>query len=160
MIKVLFVCLGNICRSPLAEEVFKHYVQKKGLENKIICDSAGTSSYHLGENPDKRTIKNARNNGIELAHKARQFNVNDFEDFDYILAMDNSNLQNILKLKPAHIDKCEICLMRDFDEVAKASKDVPDPYFGGDEGFQEVFEILERANSKFLDHLLEKHQLM
>lgn len=159
MIKVLFVCLGNICRSPLAEGIFKHYVIKEGLESKIACDSAGTSSYHLGENPDSRTIRNARKNGIELDHKARQFKYSDFENFDYILAMDNSNLQNVLKLKPASDDKSKIFLMRDFDDEAEGYKEVPDPYFGGDEGFQEVFEILERSNRNFLNHLIEKHGL-
>src|SRR5688572_8369678 len=99
MINVLFVCLGNICRSPLAEGIFKDIVKKKGLNNKISIDSAGTGNYHIGADPDHRSIKVARKYDIELDHKARQFVKRDFDDFDYIIAMDQNNYDNIKRLK-------------------------------------------------------------
>ncbi len=158
MINVLFVCLGNICRSPLAEGVLLHAIREKGLENQIHVDSSGTSSYHIGDSPDPRTMQNARENKIILTSKARQFRVEDFEKFDYILAMDQSNYRNILRLDPFGKYEHKVRLFREFDEQERGA-DVPDPYFGGEEGFQHVFEIVERSVSKLLDHLTEKHNL-
>ncbi len=159
MISVLFVCLGNICRSPVAEGIFKKLVKEKGLEDKIICDSAGTSSFHNGNSPDPRSTANAKKNGILLNHRSRQFTEKDAEDFRYILAMDNSNFSNTQELLSQKEGKDgQRYMMRDFDPNAKGA-DVPDPYYGAGDGFQEVFEILDRSCTVFLDFLIEEHGL-
>jgi protein-tyrosine phosphatase len=149
--KVLFVCLGNICRSPLAEAIFKHKLKERGLENQIEADSCGTSNYHIGDNPDPRTIANAKKNGVTIDHCGRQLSVNDLEDFDYILAMDGSNFSNIHRILRDEKHKPKIQMMRDYDPQGKG--DVPDPYYGGEKGFQEVFDILDRTMEGFLDKL-------
>ncbi len=152
-IKVLFVCLGNICRSPLAEAIFKHKVKERGLEHQIEADSCGTSNYHIGDNPDPRTIANAKKNGVSINHCGRQLSVEDIESFDYILAMDSSNFSNIHRLLKDEKHKPKIQMMRDYDPQGKG--DVPDPYYGGEKGFQEVFDILDRTMDRFLDKLAE-----
>lgn len=153
-IKILFVCLGNICRSPLAEGIFKDKLKKKNLENIFEVDSCGTANYHIGDSPDSRTLANAEKNGIKLEHCVRQFTSNDLDDFDFILAMDKNNYQNILRLlkDKSHADKVK--LMREFDTIGKG-KDVPDPYYGGEKNFQEVYEILDRSTENFLKHIQE-----
>lgn len=158
MIKVLFVCLGNICRSPLAQGILEKKIKEKGLSDKIQVDSSGTSKYHIGEPPDSRTLANAKENDLILDHQARQFGKKDFRDFDYILAMDAANLENIQKLDQTKEFEDKVMLMRVFDDQAK-NADVPDPYFGGEEGFQNVYDILERSVSNFLDWLIKKHDL-
>jgi len=150
MKKVLFVCLGNICRSPLAEGLAIHLAKEKGVSDQIEFDSCGTSHYHIGNQPDERTISNAASNGLKLDSKARQFGKRDFRDFDYILAMDAANLSNIQKLDQAVQFGDKLYLMRDFDPE-KPGSDVPDPYFGGDTGFQNVYDILNRSVNNFLD---------
>ncbi|HEY0743949.1 MAG TPA: low molecular weight protein-tyrosine-phosphatase [Chryseosolibacter sp.] len=149
--RVLFVCLGNICRSPLAEAIFKHKVKQRGIEHSIEADSCGTSNYHIGDNPDPRTIANAKKNGVAIEHCGRQLSVDDLEDFDYILAMDSSNFTNIHRLLKDEKHKPKIQMMRDYDPQGKG--DVPDPYYGGEKNFQEVFDILDRTMEGFLDKL-------
>lgn len=161
MIKVLFVCLGNICRSPLAEAVFKKLVRERGLENHVMADSAGTSTYHLGEQPDERTFAVAEKNGLSLDHLGRQISQSDFREFDYILAMDNSNYRDILNFaKTHHVDlrKDQVWKIRQFENEA-ADLDVPDPYFGGMRGFDQVHEILYRSINRFLDFMETRHGL-
>lgn len=154
-VKVLFVCLGNICRSPLAEGIFRKKVEDKGVGDRFEIDSCGTSNFHIGELPDPRTRANAIRNGIELNHRGRQFSKMDFEDFDYILAMDESNLKNINRLAPPSV-KSKVMKMRHFDDLY-CNADVPDPYYGGEKGFQQVFEILDRSAERLLQQIITDH---
>ena len=155
---VLFVCLGNICRSPLAMSLFKHHVKEKGLQDQFYIDSCGTSHFHIGSEPDERTIENAFKNGLKVSHHARQLARTDLRKFDYILAMDRSNLKNIQLLDNTGEFRDKVFLMRDFDPEEKGTE-VPDPYFGGAEGFQNVYEILNRSSKAFLEHIIEEKQL-
>lgn len=157
-ISVLFVCLGNICRSPLAEGIFRDKVQKAGLEDQFEIDSCGTSNYHIGSLPDPRTRSNALENGIDLQSRGRQFDRRDFERFDYILPMDRSNFRNIQGLEPRHDAPYTLRLMREYDVEGKG-QDVPDPYYGGERGFQDVFDILDRSTDRLLESLRSKHNL-
>lgn len=133
----------------MAEGIFLDLVEKFGLENEIDVDSAGTASYHIGELPDPRMRETAKKNGIHLVRTARQFVAEDFHNFDYILAMDDSNYDNIMSLKPDGDCRGEVFLMREFDDLDKGAS-VPDPYYGGQNGFDEVFDILQRSNEEFL----------
>ncbi|OKH17569.1 low molecular weight protein-tyrosine-phosphatase [[Limnothrix rosea] IAM M-220] len=139
--KLLFVCLGNICRSPSAENIMRHLIEEEDLADQIICDSAGTSSYHVGSAPDRRMQAAARKKGIKLLGQSRQFSRADFQDFDLILAMDNDNYRNILSLdrKGEYGDKVK--MMCDYAENFRDTE-VPDPYYGGDSGFDYVIDLL------------------
>lgn len=151
-VKILFVCLGNICRSPLAEAVFKHQIRKKGLENHFFADSAGTANYHVGHSPDPRTIRNALKNGVSIDHRGRQFSATDFEKFDLILAMDSSNLDNIMRVPGAHNHSGKIKMMRSYDALDE-NADVPDPYYGTEKDFQHVFDVLDRSMQSLIADL-------
>lgn len=143
MRKILFVCHGNICRSPMAEAIFNYKLNIRGLINAYKSDSCGTANHHAGLPPDHRTIKNALKNGIPISHAARQLTDHDLHHFDLILAMDQSNYDHILRMSTATENQHKIKLMRDFDPHERG--EVPDPYYGGDEDFQEVFQILDRS---------------
>ena len=154
MLNVLFVCLGNICRSPLAEGIFKKLVKEAGLESFIVSDSAGTSRWHIDEPPDTRSIQIAEKNGIQLEHLGRQINRTDMNRFDYILAMDNENFEEILRLQhPDPFQKAKVMRMRDFDNQ-QSGADIPDPYYGGQNGFQIVYDLLEESLSNFLHTII------
>ena len=159
MIKVLFVCLGNICRSPMAEGIFLHLVQEAGLEDQIEVDSCGTGAWHTGEKADHRMRVTAKRHGIHLPSRARQLKTSDFSEFDYILPMDHSNLREVNRqLGLVDNPKSAVFLMRHFDELDQDAE-VPDPYYGGPEGFEHVYEMLMRSNRNFLTYLVEKHKL-
>jgi len=140
----------------MAEAVFAHLVKRKGLEGAIHVDSAGTASYHIGSQPDHRTIACLQKNGISLNHRARQLVKEDFSEFDYILAMDRENFDNIHQLGGS--DPSQGLLMRYFDDHQK-NGEVPDPYYGGPEGFDHIFEMLERSSKNLLNHIIETHNL-
>jgi protein-tyrosine phosphatase len=151
--KILMVCLGNICRSPLAEGVLRAKLDKKGL-HKVKVDSAGTSSYHIGDAPDNRTIANARQHGIEISHlQARQFIKNDFDNFDRIYVMDTSNLHNVLDLARNEDDKKKVDLILNVIHPEQ-NMPVPDPYFGGEQGFENVFQLLDKACEGIINDLI------
>jgi protein-tyrosine phosphatase len=150
--KVLFVCLGNICRSPLAEALFRHKIGEMSLGNKFQADSCGTADYHIGSQPDPRTVGNAAKNGIILHHTCRQFAERDFVDFDLILAMDRNNFNSIQRIKKASVHSTKVKLMREFDPEGRG-EDVPDPYYGSEQQFQEVFEILDRTVDGLISYL-------
>jgi protein-tyrosine phosphatase len=154
---VLFVCLGNICRSPLAEGVFKRLVSAEGLEDRFDIDSAGTSDYHIGSSPDPRTLEEARGRGLILDHAARQIQTEDFDRFDYVIAMDASNFGRIERLARTLRGRAELHLLRAFDDEAGDDLEVPDPYFGGPEGFADVHDMVERACRGLLDHVRSQH---
>ncbi|WP_370089455.1 low molecular weight protein-tyrosine-phosphatase [Ekhidna sp.] len=156
MIKVLFVCLGNICRSPLAEAIFKEKLKNEQLTHKISCDSAGTANYHVGENPDPRTIEIAIKHGIPVDHKGQQFKNKHKDEFDYLIAMDQSNYQNMVREMGE--TPSSLILMRDFDPYGKG-EDVPDPWYGGMNGFENVYQILDRSLDNFLLHIRNEHNL-
>ncbi len=150
MVKVLFVCMGNICRSPAAEGIFNKYVDEAKLGGKISIDSAGTIGYHEGELPDARMRKHALNRGYYLDSRARQFNPKkDFNEFDYIITMDNDNYLDITRLDHKGLYRNKIYKMADFIS-AKNVKEVPDPYYGGADGFEFVIDILEEGSKNLL----------
>lgn len=148
--KLLFVCLGNICRSPSAEGIMNHLIQEKGLSDRIICDSAGTSSYHIGSSPDRRMTAAAKRRNILLEGQARQFTAADFAKFDLILAMDKENYQDILRLDRAERYSEKVRLMCSFC-TQHEDEEVPDPYYGGPEGFNYVIDLLLDACEGLLD---------
>jgi len=158
MIKVLFVCLGNICRSPLAEALFKHKIKLESLSHRFEVDSCGTGDYHIGSQPDHRTIKVAHQNGVEIFHACRQLKGDDLDYFDYIVAMDKSNHSDILQWSTQKIHEEKVLLMRNFD-IMQTGTEVPDPYHGGDREFQEVYSILDRCLNGFISHVKLKHSL-
>ena len=145
MTRVLMVCLGNICRSPLAEGIFK---SKVDTEN-FFVDSAGTGSYHVGELPDPRSIEIARHHQIDITdQRARQFKVQDFDEFDMILVMDQSNYYNVMRLARNEDDKSKVSLI--LDVLNQSTNEVPDPYYGGANGFKLVFDMLDQACEEIL----------
>lgn len=155
-IRVLFVCLGNICRSPTAEGVFLDILRKRNLSDEFEVDSAGTGHWHIGEAPDRRSIAYAKTRGVDLSSLvARQFDEEDFEKFDYILCMDESNVQNVMlrSFDPSH--KQKVFRLLEFVK-GNPNKDVPDPYMGGLEGFQKVYDLIEEGCLEFLKVIQSK----
>ncbi|HCX15214.1 MAG TPA: phosphotyrosine protein phosphatase [Rhodospirillaceae bacterium] len=149
MTKVLFVCTGNICRSPTAEGVFRHLANAAGLGNDAKIESAGTHSYHVGNPPDPRTVRAAANRGIDLSNqRARRVRREDFHKFDLILAMDRSHLEHLRALRPKD-SLAEVRLFLDY-HPSEILKDVPDPYYGGDNGFEDVLDMIEQTITQLI----------
>lgn len=153
MVHVCFVCLGNICRSPTAEGVMKFMVQKENLTKRIHIDSAGTSSFHKGEPADPRSQKAAHVRGYNLTSRARGISKKDIRDFHYIIAMDTTNKQRLLSLCSNKTQREKIFLLRDFDPKSPPDSSVPDPYFGGEDGFETVLDICERGCAGLLQSI-------
>ena len=153
MVRILFVCLGNICRSPLAEAIFNQLIRERGLEQEIACNSAGTGDWHIGEPPDPRTQEVARRYQVPLQHQGRQFASVDFATYDYIVAMDRKNRSNIQAWASAtESSSYQLVLLREFDEPP-GERDVPDPYWGGEQGFDDMYHQLRRCCINLLSHI-------
>lgn len=155
-VRICFVCLGNICRSPTAEAVFRHEVVRSGLADRFEIDSAGTGDWHVGELAHPTSRETARARGFTIDHRARQFVRSDFARFDWILAMDASNHRNLTQLANTDAEKRKIHMFRSFESDA-SGLEVPDPYYTGQ--FDLVFDICERASRGLLSHLREVHEL-
>jgi len=155
-IRVCFVCLGNICRSPTAEAVFIHLIEREGLADEFVVDSAGTGDWHVGERAHADTRAAARERGIDVRSIARQFVAADFARFDYVVAMDQSNRTNLERIADA-ASRPKIHLFRDFDPASSKGSEVPDPYYSG--GFGSVYDICDAAADGFLAHLKSTHGL-
>ncbi len=151
---VLFVCLGNICRSPAAEAILISLLEKKGLTDRFVVDSAGTGSWHIGKKADYRMRIAAERRDINILSRARQITSKDFDEFNYILAMDNSNFRNIQDLKNRTLSPgtATIKKIQDFRSIFN-EREVPDPYFGDEEGFDDVLDILEDSVNGFLESI-------
>ncbi|MGK7932896.1 MAG: low molecular weight protein-tyrosine-phosphatase [Microcystaceae cyanobacterium] len=156
--KLLFVCLGNICRSPSAENIMRYLIEKEGLSDKISCDSAGTSSYHIGSPPDARMQAAAAKQGIKLTGAARQFEFSDFGSFDLILAMDRDNYRDILRLDSHKQYQDKVKMMCDY-ATHHREREVPDPYYGGGEGFDRVIDLLLDSCQGLLDEIKENYSI-
>ena len=151
--KILFVCLGNICRSPAAEGVFRQLVKERGLEHAFEIDSAGTAGYHAGEPADRRMQQHARKRGINLTSISRKFNPStDFDKFDLVVAMDNENVSNLKRMARSPEDLAKISKMTDFSKTGNYTE-IPDPYYGGYDGFELVLDLLEDACEGLLERL-------
>jgi protein-tyrosine phosphatase len=156
MVRVLFVCLGNICRSPTAEGVFRKLVAEAGLHAHIEIDSAGTHAYHIGAPPDPRAQAAARLRGIDLSSlRGRQATHHDIERFDYVLAMDRENYENLLAICPSGLERKIELFMR--FAAARLEDEVPDPYFGGSAGFDRVLDMIEEAAQGLLEEIRRTH---
>jgi protein-tyrosine phosphatase len=157
MIKVLFVCMGNICRSPTAEGVFRHKVSEAGLEDQIHVDSAGTIAHHVGHPPDPRAQKAAEKRGFDLgSQRARRVSGKDFEEFDLVIAMDSDNHYELQMIcPPGYEDRLHMFL--NFAQNTRETE-VPDPYYGGSGGFETVLDMIEDAAEGLLQHLQEQHK--
>jgi protein-tyrosine phosphatase len=152
-VRICFVCLGNICRSPTAKGVMQHLVTRAGVGDRIHVDSAGTAAYHVGDRPDRRAMAELRRRGVALEHLGQQFTAVDFERFDLVLAMDRSNARALRRIAPSQEAAAKVHLLREWDPEAGDDLEVPDPYYGGDAGFVEVFDMVERSCAALLDEL-------
>jgi protein-tyrosine phosphatase len=159
MVRILFVCMGNICRSPTAHAVFRKMVQDEGLAEQILIDSAGTHAYHIGEPPDSRSLQTALRRGIDMADlRARKVERGDFSDYHYILAMDQDNLSNLRALVAQGMAPARVELFMDYAEDW-SEQEVPDPYYGGAQGFERVFDMVEAASRGLLDALRTRGEI-
>jgi protein-tyrosine phosphatase len=159
MPRLCFVCLGNICRSPTAEGIMISFVEEAGLASKIQIDSAGTGAWHAGERADPRSRACAEQRGVSMPSISRQFVLADFDRFDYVLAMDRDNQVDLRALAPDRAAESRIHLLRSFDPGSTRMPDVPDPFYGGEGGFDRVFDICAAGCRGLLDHVVDRHGL-
>jgi protein-tyrosine phosphatase len=159
MLRLCFVCLGNICRSPIGEGVMRHLLESAGLGAAVEVDSAGTAGYHSGEPPDARARAAGRRFGVEVGGRARQFKRADFEGFDYVLAMDRANFDDLTELADSTKARQKLHLLRSFDPTSLPGASVPDPYYGDDEDFDDVVRICLAACAPLLEKLRREHHL-
>jgi protein-tyrosine phosphatase len=157
--RVCFVCLGNICRSPTAEGVFLHQLAALGVAGLVDVDSAGTAGYHTGERADARSRSHALRRGVELPSRARRFETEDFERFDLVLAMDDDNAAELRRRAPDATARDKVRLFRSYDASAPSGASVPDPYYGGEAGFEEVLDQCERAAAGLIEALRREGRL-
>jgi protein-tyrosine phosphatase len=155
---ILFVCMGNICRSPASENIFRQVVEEAGLSDRIHCDSAGTIGIHSGNKPDTRMSKTIRRRGYRVTGHARQFSLQDFENFNLILVMDNENHKNILKLADTEEERAKLKMFTSFC-LQHHHHEVPDPYYGGDTGFQLVADLIEDGSNGLIKYLKKELDL-
>ncbi|MGI8731206.1 MAG: low molecular weight protein-tyrosine-phosphatase [Solirubrobacteraceae bacterium] len=153
MTRVLFVCMGNICRSPTAEGVMRGLVAAAGMGDRIVIDSAGTGAWHTGSPPDSRATAVAAGCGVSLAGAARQVRLADFDDFDLVIALDSDNARDLRRLAPDERAAAKVRLLREFDSASSRDLDVPDPYYGGSDGFERVLDLVDAACRGLLDEL-------
>jgi len=158
-LRICFVCLGNICRSPTAEAVLRRRIDDEGLANMIVVESAGTGDWHVGDAPDPRATAEGRRRGVDLVGASAQFQESDFDRFDMILAMDRSNYADLRILAPHDAAADKVRLLREFEAADPGEFDVPDPYYGGADGFAHTFDVVERSIAGLLDHLLESDRI-
>ena len=156
---VLFVCLGNICRSPAAQAVLQHMVDERGLSDRFYIDSAGTGGWHIGALPDKRMRVHARPRGYELTHHARKVQASDFEDFDMIVGMDAANVDDLRHLAATIEQQDKVVMMGDYIRQFPHYDYVPDPYYEGSEGFELVLDLLEDACDNLLNRIIEQNNI-
>ena len=154
--RICFVCLGNICRSPLAEGIFKHQARAAGSAQDFHVESAGIEHYHVGDRPDSRSVDVARAHGIQLDGRAQQFKGEDFARFDRVIALASDVAADLHRLAPTAPDRAKISLLRDHDRhvpagAPEAARDVPDPYYGGPEGFEDAYHLIERSTRQLLE---------
>ena len=158
--KILFICLGNICRSPAAEGIMRAMVEEHGLDDEIYIDSAGIGSWHVGEQPDRRMRKHAAQRGYDLSSlRARQFRSDDFEKFDWIVVMDEENYLDVMRKAPSnlyHKKFAQVVRMKDFFNRFKGHDCVPDPYYGGAEGFELALDMIEDGCKEMLKSLQQE----
>jgi protein-tyrosine phosphatase len=159
VVSLCFVCLGNICRSPTAEGVMRHLVREAGLEHAIGVESAGTAGYHAGDPPDFRACTAGERRGILIGGSARQFEQSDWQRFDYVLAMDRANFEDLAATAPNAEAKKKLFLLRSFDPKSPAGADVPDPYYGSNDGFELVLELCLAACKPLLEKVRREHGL-
>jgi len=158
VVRVLFVCMGNICRSPTAEAVMRKMISEQGLDKTILIDSAGTIGYHQGCASDARAIAHGTKRGYVFEHKARRVVSSDFHDFDYIVAMDHENVAELQRMAPKNNGRSRISLLMSHCKDAKVDE-VPDPYYGGADGFEQVLNLVECGCSALLDKIRAEHSL-
>jgi protein-tyrosine phosphatase len=159
LVRVCFVCLGNICRSPTAEAVMRQLVKREGLADRVEIWSAGTGDWHVGDPRDKRSQAVGAARGAPLTGCARQFTSASFDACDYVLAMDRSNREELLRLARGDADRAKVRLLRAFDPATPRDAEVPDPYYGGSSGFEDVFDMCEAACAGLVAHLRREHRL-
>ncbi|MBW1754822.1 MAG: low molecular weight phosphotyrosine protein phosphatase [Deltaproteobacteria bacterium] len=157
-VRVCFVCLGNICRSPTAEASMRRLLEEEQLTTEVEIDSAGTGDWHVGEPPDRRARAAGQRRGITLDGRARRVVAKDFEFFDYVVAMDRSNLNDLLRLAPDDAGQAKVVLFRNYDPDSPRDADVPDPYYGEGDGFEAVIDICEAACRGLLQHIRKNHR--